>query len=291
MVTSKNATWMLFLHRYILKVPSTLSLVLQENEVDIIQGIKSFLKAASSLNALSSKSPEEWSTVKLVVSRISEDASESTYQGSKLTGYCQSTLSECAIRAKADLEKLQSNIKDRIAWSDTHLLRSIVIFLDTCSWSTRVGAGDEDNDDKSHIKEDIISVFREPLESEGAELFSLQDELEEVVDFFRRYLNTGEEYKKVWYKLFTAPDARKWPNVLLLCKLLFSLPFTNSKVERAFSIMKIIKTDRRNSLNTSTLDDLMKINVEGPTPENFHAERAVSLHVVGRLHKEAKSAT
>ena len=111
MVTSKNATWMLFLHR-ILKVPSTLSLALQENEVDIIQGIKSFLKAASSLNALSSKSPEEWSTVKLVMSRISEDASESTYQGSKLTGYCQSTLSECAIQAKADLEKLESNIKD-----------------------------------------------------------------------------------------------------------------------------------------------------------------------------------
>ena len=143
-----------------------------------------------------------------------------------------------------------------------------------------MGAGDEDNDDKSHIKEaveHIISVFREPLEAKGAELFSLQDELEEVVDFFRRYLNTGEEYKKVWYKLFTAPDARKWPNVLLLCKLLFSLPFTNSKVERAFSIMKIIKTDRRNSLNTSTLDDLMEINVEGPTPENFNAERAVSL--------------
>ncbi len=109
----------------------------------------------------------------------------------------------------------------------------------------------------------------------GAEIFSLQDEVEEIVDFFRRYLYTGEEYKKVWYKLFVAPDAKKWPTVLLLCELLFSLPFTNSKVERAFSIMKIIKTDRRSSLNTTTLDDLMEINVEGPIPENFCSERAV----------------
>ena len=48
-------------------------------------------------------------------------------------------------------------------------------------------------------------------------------------------------------------------------------------MERAFSIMNIIKTDRRTSLNNSTLDDLMEINVEGPPPEDFSSEHAVSL--------------
>lgn len=60
-------------------------------------------------------------------------------------------------------------------------------------------------------------------------------------------------------------------------ELLFSLPFTNANVERAFSTMKVIKTDHRSSLNTSTLDDLMEINVEGPPAEDFSADHAVSL--------------
>ena len=63
------------------------------------------------------------------------------------------------------------------------------------------------------------------------------------MDFCRKYLDILEDYKKVWYKLHTALDARNWPNVLLLSQLLFSLPFTNSIVERAFSTMKVVKTD------------------------------------------------
>ena len=35
--------------------------------------------------------------------------------------------------------------------------------------------------------------------------------------------------------------------------------------------MKVIKTDRRNCLHTTTLDDLMEINVEGPPFESFSA--------------------
>ena len=88
------------------------------------------------------------------------------------------------------------------------------------------------SDDKAHIKdavENILTTFREPLEAKGMSVFSMQDELEEIVDFYRQYLDAqGEDYRKVWYKLFTAPDARKWPNITLLSELLFSLPFVNS---------------------------------------------------------------
>ena len=43
----------------ILKAPSILSLTLQDDKVDIIQGIKSILKAAGSLQ--SQENPKEWS--------------------------------------------------------------------------------------------------------------------------------------------------------------------------------------------------------------------------------------
>ena len=101
--------------------------------------------------------------------------------------------------------------------------------------------------------------------------------MEEALDFCRKYLNCQVEDYKVWYILNSTHDARKWPNVLLLSELLFSLPFTNSKIERAFSTLKLVKSDRRTSLQTSTLDDLMEINVERPTLENFSADHAGDL--------------
>ena len=110
-------------------------------------------------------------------------------------------------------------------------------------------------------------------------------EVDEVVDFCRKYLDVLEDYKRVWYKLHTATDAKNWPNILLLSQLLFSLPFTNSIVERAFSTLKVIKTDRCMSLHTSTLDDLMEINIEGPNPDKFAGDDAVQLWWEDRLRR------
>lgn len=270
----------------VLKAPSILSLTLQDDEVDIVHGLQSIIKAASSLQVLHKEDPQQWSTVKLVLTRVTEEDSKKVYQGSTLSNYTSAMLSSCSNQAKADLQKLNEKMKERLAWSDLKLLRSIIVFLDTRSWSAPGSGSSIDEldviaDDKCHIKESveyIVTTFREPLEAKGMSVFAIQDELEEIVDFYRQYLDTPEnDYKKVWYKLFTAPDATKWPNVLLLSELLFSLPFTNTNVERAFSTMKVIKTDRRSSLNTSTLDDLMEINVEGPPAEDFSADHAVSL--------------
>ena len=64
-------------------------------------------------------------------------------------------------------------------------------------------------------------------------------------------------------------DAENWPNILLLSQLLFSLLITNSIVEIGFSTMKVLKTERCTWLLTNTLDDLIEINLEGPTQSTF----------------------
>ena len=44
--------------------------------------------------------------------------------------------------------------------------------------------------------------FRLPLEAKGVVLASLQDEVEEAVEYARTYLNISQiKYRKVWYKL------------------------------------------------------------------------------------------
>ena len=64
---------------------------------------------------------------------------------------------------------------------------------------------------------------------------------------------------------------------MLSGELVFSLPFSNGQVERVFSMMNIIKTDRKTSMHTSTLSDLLEIQVEGPPLATFSPDRAVKL--------------
>ena len=120
----------------------------------------------------------------------------------------------------------------------------------------------------------IVSTFHAPLESKGVSLETIQDELEEAVDYARTYLPIGtESHRRVWYKLHTCPDTSKWPNLLFVCQLTFSLPFSTSRVEQTFSMLKIVKTKRRTSLHTSTLS----INVNGPPLNSYNPDAAVDL--------------
>ena len=112
----------------------------------------------------------------------------------------------------------------------------------------------------------LSTCFWEPLEAAGVNLACIQDEIKDAVDYARNYLRIGSEsYQKIWYRLHTATDVEKWRNILALSELVFSLPFSNGQVERIFSMMKIIKTDRRTSLHTNTLSDLLGNSSGRPT--------------------------
>ena len=73
------------------------------------------------------------------------------------------------------------------------------------------------------------------------------------------------------------PDSSSWQNLLHICNLLFSLPFSTAKVERPFSILKVIKTEKRTSLNSDTLEDLLEIKTEGPPLSSFSSDSSVDL--------------
>ena len=81
----------------------------------------------------------------------------------------------------------------------------------------------------------------------------------------------------MWYTLCTCPDARKWPNVLILSELAFSLPFSNGRVEQIFSSLKILKTSRRTNMQGDTLNDLLEIYVEDPPLSSFCPDEAIEL--------------
>ena len=192
--------------------------------------------------------------------------------------------------AVRDLTEHDSEMRERLTWSDTKLLRSLLVFLETQTWMKRAHASsadslvmdDEGDEDCSlaEVKEAveyISSHFRLPLEVKGVSFVAVQDEVEEVVDYARTYLNLSQAgYRNVWYSLCTCPDSRKWPNVLILCELAYSLPFFNVRVEQIFS-SKILKTSRRMNMQGDTLNDLLEINIEGPPLSSFCPDEAIEL--------------
>ena len=61
----------------------------------------------------------------------------------------------------------------------------------------------------------------------------------------------------------------QWNMVLMLVELLFTIPISNAKVERLFSLTNRIKTDCRATLGESTLNNLITIHMEGPSFQDY----------------------
>jgi len=99
------------------------------------------------------------------------------------------------------------------------------------------------------------------------------EECDSMVEYARQYLNLVESYKVISWKLFNAPVASRWKNVLVLVELLYCFPVAvaDGTLERVFSQLKQIKDDFRCSLKEDTLDKLLRIAVEAPPLSMWHA--------------------
>ena len=123
----------------------------------------------------------------------------------------------------------------------------------------------------------LSSHFKVPLERSGVDC-SVQEEWDDMSDYAKRYLSLAtEDYRTIWWKLFNAANASRWGNALSLVELLFCFPMANGRLERVFSSLKLIKTDRRNRLGEDKLDNLVRIAVDGPPFHQWDATDAVQL--------------
>ena len=67
------------------------------------------------------------------------------------------------------------------------------------------------------------------------------------------------DYHSVWWRLFHAPTSAEWSNVLILAKVLLSLPASNGKLERTFSLLGSIMVNKRSRFTNQSLDDLLLV--------------------------------
>ena len=68
-----------------------------------------------------------------------------------------------------------------------------------------------------------------------------------------------------------------FPNMSAFAQVCHVVPIHTADVERTFSQLKLIKTRIRNRLAESALDCLLRIAIEGPSPEDYPFSEAVEL--------------
>ena len=68
-----------------------------------------------------------------------------------------------------------------------------------------------------------------------------------------------------------------YPELTKLATIAAILPVSTASCERAFSAMKRVKTELHNRMKTSTLDQLMRISIEGLPMDSFDFEKAADL--------------
>ena len=172
----------------VLQPASLLSLTLQGHKLDIVLGIKYIVKTVKSLKKLSEKEPSTWPTYKLICNRIKDESGKKLYQGVVLKHYSTEVLEQCQHQALRDLKLLEQNMHERLEWSDVKLMRNILIFIDTQgrqkkeslgSNTTNASESESDHADDDGLSEitsaldNIVSVFREPLQAKGCNLSSI----------------------------------------------------------------------------------------------------------------------
>ena len=84
---------------------------------------------------------------------------------------------------------------------------------------------------------------------------------------------------KCKYLILMSSDATlttMFPNFAVLASIALIIPISTAECERCFSSMKRIKTTLRNRMETTTLDQLMRISNEGYKPE-FNFDKAAGL--------------
>ncbi|KAL7375143.1 hypothetical protein ABVT39_012693 [Epinephelus coioides] len=101
------------------------------------------------------------------------------------------------------------------------------------------------------------------------------EELDFLLDHFSTVLTrngcdinlAGEEYQSM--KMFI--------NILHLVNIMLVLHVSSAVCERGFSAQRRIKSDVRGSLHVDTVEDLIRISLDGPSLEEFDAKEAVQM--------------
>jgi hypothetical protein len=282
----------------LLQPVALLSKALQKDDLCVVHAIEVLMKTKKSLDKLRSTPFEELPSVKKVLGRVKDEAGCVTYQGQDLKMHTQG-LTFLKAHQIEWFEAVDSCIENRVKTGEAGILAHAITILATHGWNRSPTPAFA-----YPALAAVCQCFFTPLESSSVDISQVQGEWDDMIEYSRQYINlVRDDYKVVWWKLFNCADASKWSNILAVVELLFCIPVANGHVERVFSHLKLIKTNRRSSMKEDTLDHLLWANLEGPPLANWdpactmllwwrekvrRVNRSTSASTAGPVHSEVE---
>ena len=120
---------------------------------------------------------------------------------------------------------------------------------------------------------------QEPLRQQGLLVSQIEvvNEWHDMLDYMMVTNNLSpscHHYRATWFKIFNSSRSFQWQNILLLIRLLFSIPVPNAVLERFLSSLGRVKSVKRASLSQQTLEDILRIQAEGLPMECYDPNNA-----------------
>lgn len=169
------------------------------------------------------------------------------------------------------LEKLQNCCDSRFTDLKSEIIQTVKI-LDITLWPSN-------EDLLSEFGNKEVELLKKTLEPllllNQVDISLIDEEWRELKLFWKQSL--FHFTKEDLWKFVLKTNRDKYPNLSHLYEVLLILPVSNAAVERGFSFMGRIKTELRNHLEEHTLEDLMRIKIEGPELLNYCPDNAVNV--------------
>ena len=275
------------------------SKTMQSDTLDILGALTCLIRTTKETNKLSSKPLEQWSTYSSTLQKISEDAGEPVYQCQSLKSFPQAK-HHYENNYATYCSKVNTCIKARMQWSDLQIIRDIIFVLGTQGWqklldkdqdistlttepssSTAiidVDQGDDFIDSELKAIDRLVERFEFLLQSAGADTDLIKPEFEALLSYAGHFIQLStNDYQSVWWRIFHSPNCNEWTNLLVFIQLLFALPASNGKIERVFSQLNVIKTDKRTALSNDTMYDLLVIKTNKYALKDFSPDSSIRL--------------
>jgi hypothetical protein len=253
-----------------------LSKAFQSENVDVVQVESLLNRCEAQLSRVECKPFDQLPTVKRFLENVKEQEDGSfTYLDVKLKDFMRGK--ESSSRAKNQWSsKIAGAIENRLGKDEDSVISKHVQVLNTEGWFRATN----DPDFLYDKIEALYNFFKSPLDTTGhkGSVSVILEQFDAMIKYALQYLNVSKtDYRVVWRKLFESSKSHEWKSALLLVKLLFTLPVSNAKVERLFSLMNRVKTDTRNSLSKDRLSSLLRICMEGPSLQDFDPKPSMTL--------------
>ena len=184
---------------------------------------------------------------------------------------------EAAIRKKIDACETLKTLLEAKFVDFTEVVFKSMMWFDPKNWSN----------DKQYGFEQIKELARY-----FADLLSAAN-FDESMCFkewrsFKNYVNAnhrGAEATFLWEKVFQYKRL-EYPNLCLLAEIIYCLSGSNSTVERAFSLLTLLLSDKRLSMRHATMEQVMMININDKIWTSLERESIITAAVHKYLAKQ-----